>query len=86
MKSQRWVPPKNLWVNEKSEVGTPLKTWVDESKRWAQGFKKCQIQMVQNAKNLVHSFYHILYQPKGVPTSRDNFSGTDGTLIYLGNY
>ena len=30
-------------------------------------------------KKLVHSFYHILYQPKGVPTSRDNFSGTGGT-------
>ena len=26
-------------------------------------------------KNLVHSFYYILYQPKGVPSSRDNFSG-----------
>jgi hypothetical protein len=24
MKSQRWAPPKNLWVDEKSEVGTPL--------------------------------------------------------------
>ena len=22
-KSQRWVPPKNIWVDEKSEVGTP---------------------------------------------------------------
>ena len=34
--------------------------------------------MVQNAKNLVHSFYHIPYQPKGVPTSRNNFSGSGG--------
>ena len=23
MKSQRWVPQKNIWVDEKSEVGTP---------------------------------------------------------------
>ena len=30
MKSQRWVPPKNLWVDEKLEVGTPQQTWVDE--------------------------------------------------------
>ena len=36
--------------------------------------------MVQMTKNLVHSFYHILYQPKGVPTPRDNFSGTGGSL------
>ena len=42
--------------------------------------------MVQMAKNLVHSFYYILYQPKGVPSSRDNFSGSGGrnnTDIYV---
>ena len=34
--------------------------WVDaDSKK----FQK--IQMVQNAKNLLHSSYHIHYQPKG---------------------
>ena len=33
------------------------------------------------AKFLVHSFYHILYQPKGVPSSRDNFSGSGGTYL-----
>ena len=35
--------------------------------------------MVKMTKNLVHSFYYILYQPKGVPTPRDNFSGTGST-------
>ena len=35
MKSERWVPPKNLWVDEKWEVGTPLETWVDE--KWEVG-------------------------------------------------
>ena len=35
------------------------------------------------AKNLVHSFYYILYQPKGVPTSRNNFFGTGGTFLFL---
>ena len=45
--------------------------------------KKCQIQMVQNAKNMVHSFYHILYQPKGVPTSIDNFSGSGGKYLLM---
>ena len=63
----------------KSEGWAPL--WVDA------GSKKCQICVVQMAKNLVHSFYHILYQPKGVPTSRDNFSGPGGTdyfcLFYM---
>ena len=45
--------------------------------------KKCQIQMVKNAKNMVHSFYHILYQPKGVPTSIDNFSGSGGKYLLM---
>ena len=31
-------------------------------------------------KTLVNTFYHILYQPKGVPTSSHNFSGSGGTL------
>ena len=39
--------------------------------------------MVQMTKNLVHTFYHILYQPKGVPTPRDNFSGTVGMSFSL---
>ena len=56
MKSQRWAPPKNLWVDE-SKRWAPL--WVDADS------KKCQICVVQMAKNLVHSFYLILYQPKG---------------------
>ena len=30
--------------------------------------------MVQMTKNLVHSFYCILYQPKGLPTPSHNFS------------
>ena len=66
-KSQRWVPPKNIWVDEKSEVDADS--------------KKCKICVVQMAKNLVHSFYHILYQPKGVPTPSYNFSGT-GDIIF----
>ena len=36
------------------------------------------------AKKLVHSFYYILYQPKGVPSSRENFSGTGGMLAHFG--
>ena len=42
--------------------------------------RNAKIQMVQNAKNLVHSFYHTLYQPKGVPISGGNFSGSGGKL------
>ena len=56
----------------KSQRWVPL--WVDADS------KKCQICVVQMAKNLVHSFYHILYQPKGVPTSSCNFSGSGGIL------
>ena len=55
----------------KSEGWAPL--WVDADS------KKCQICVVQMTKNLVHSFYYILYQPKGVPIPRDNFSGSGGT-------
>ena len=33
------------------------------------------------AKNLVHSFYYILYKPKGVPSSSHNFSGTGGSWL-----
>ena len=43
--------------------------------------KKCQICVVQMAKNLIHSFYYILYQPKGVPSSHCNFSGSGGTKM-----
>ena len=46
--------------------------------------KKCQIQMVHMTKNPENfSFYYILQQPKGVPTPRDNFPGTGGTLLYV---
>jgi hypothetical protein len=57
----------------KSEGWAPL--WVDADS------KKCQICVVQMTKNLVHSFYYILYQPKGVPIPRDNFSGSGGSRI-----
>ena len=56
----------------KSEGWAPL--WFDGDS------KNCQICVVQMAKNLAHSFYHILYQPKGVPISSHNFSGTGGNL------
>ena len=63
-------------------MGTPQTKWVDESERWAPLWvdadsKKCQICVVQMAKNLVHSFYHILYQP----ISSDNFSGSGGMYV-----
>ena len=66
-------------------MGTPKTMWVDESERWAPLWvdadsKKCQICVVQMVKNLAHSFYHILYQPKGVPISGGNFSGSGGKL------
>ena len=38
MRSERWAPPKNLWVDEKCEVGTPL--------GWYR-FQKSEIQMLQ---------------------------------------
>ena len=37
-------------------------------------------------KKLVHSFYHIPHQPKGVPYPRNNFSGTGGTSKCAANY
>ena len=43
--------------------------------------KNAKFKWFKRQKNLVHSFYYILYQPKGVPTSRDNVSGTGGTYI-----
>ena len=60
----------------KSEGWAPL--WVDVDS------KKCQIQMVQMTKNLTNtlSITYILYQPKGVPTPRDNFSGTGNLELY----
>ena len=70
MKSQRWAPPKNLWVDE-SKRWAPL--WVDADS------KKCQICVVQMAiKPGTHFLLYTLYQPKGVPSSRNNFSGTGG--------
>ena len=57
----------------KSEGWAPL--WVDADS------KQCQICVVQMQKNLAHSIYYILYQPKGVPTPRDNFSGTGGRTM-----
>ena len=41
--------------------------------------KKCQVQF-RWQKNLVYSFYYILYQTKGVPSPSHNFSGTSGTF------
>ena len=40
--------------------------------------------MVQMTKNLTNtlSITYILYQPKGVPTPRDNFSGTGNLELY----
>jgi hypothetical protein len=86
MKSERWAPPKNFGLMKSERWAPPKNFWVDESKRWAPLWvdadsKKCQICVVQMAKNLVHSFYHILYQPKGVATSSHNFSGSGGTSI-----
>ena len=52
MKSEGWAPPENVLV--------------DESEGWADS-KKCQICLVQMTKNLTHSFYYMLYQPKGCP-------------------
>ena len=62
--------------------------WVDESERWVPLWvdadsKKCQIGVVQMAKNLAHSFYNILYQHKGVPISSHNFSGTGGMVANM---
>ena len=60
----------------KSEGLAPL--WVDADS------KKCQICVVQmTKKNLAHSFYYILYQPKGVSSPRDNFSGTGGIYVLI---
>ena len=61
----------------KSEGWAPLKTYRLMKNV---GSKKCQICLGQMKKKLVHSFYYILYQPKGVLTPRDNFSGTGGSL------
>ena len=63
-----WAPYLNLQV-DKSESRAPLQVDADS--------KKCQIVVFEMAKRLVHSFY---YQPKGMPTSRDNFSGSGGVL------
>ena len=50
-------PLKKTWVDEKSEVGTPLKNffWIDEKSEVGTllgrcRFQICQIQMVQMAK------------------------------------
>ena len=48
-------------------------------------FRLMQILMVQMTKNLVHSFYDILYQSKGVPTPSHNFSRTWGTYFSIGH-
>ena len=69
----RGVPVPHFYVILEWGMGTPLKSCrLMKSEGWAPywvdtGSKKCQIQMVQMTKNLVHSFYYILYQSKGVP-------------------
>ena len=73
MKSKGWAPLKTCRLM-KSEGWAPL--WVDADS------KKYQIQMVQMTKNLAHSFCYILYQPKGVPIPRDNYSRTGGTIFF----
>ena len=73
MISKGWAPWKPLgWW--KVRGGHPLKTCrLMKSEGWAPLWvdadsKKCQICVVQmTKKTLVHSFYHILYQPKGCP-------------------
>ena len=39
---------------------------------------KAKFEWFKWQKKLVHSFYYILYQPKGVPSSSHNFSGSGG--------
>ena len=72
MKSQRWAPPKNLWVDE-CKRWAPL--WVDADS------KKCQIFVVQITKNPGTLFLSYTLSTQGVPTSRDNFSGSGGEKI-----
>ena len=69
MKSQRWAPPRNLWVDE-SKRWAPL--WVDADS------KKCQICVVQMTKKPGTLFLSYTLSTQGVPTSRYNFSGTGG--------
>ena len=82
-------PSKNLgWW--KVRGGHPLKTFGLMKVRGGHPFGLMEIpknaKLVQMAKNLVHSFYHILYQPKGVPTSSCNFSGSGGMLWKFRNW
>jgi hypothetical protein len=35
---------------------------------------------------MIHSFYYIPYQPKGVPSPRNNFSGTGGISLIKVSY
>ena len=60
----------------------PLGWW---KVRGGHPFRLMQILMVQMTKNLVHSFYDILYQSKGVPTPSHNFSRTWGTYFPIGH-
>ncbi len=71
MKSKRWAPPKKLGLM-KVRGGHPFGLM--------QIPKNAEFVVVEMAKNLVHSFYYILYQPKGVTTPRDNFSGSGGNI------
>ena len=45
--------------------------------------KNAKFKWFKWQKNLVHSFNYILYQPKGVPTPRDNFSGTGSMYTFF---
>jgi hypothetical protein len=56
MKSQRWAPPKIFWVDE-SKRWAPL--WVDADS------KKCQICVVQMAKNTVSLFLSYTLSTRG---------------------
>ena len=69
MKSERWAPPKNLWVDE-SERWAPF--WVDADS------KKCQICVIQMTKNPRTLFLSYTLSTQAVPTPRHNFSGTGG--------
>ena len=69
MESERWAPPKPCGLM-KVRDGHPFGLM--------QIPKKAKFKWFKWQKPLAHSFYHILYQPKGVPISSHNFSGTGG--------
>ena len=85
MKSERWAPPKNLQVDKSERWAPHLNLQVDKSERWAPRL----MQIPKNAKFVqlkgqktwyTPSIIYIFYQPKGVPTSRVNFSDSGGIV------